>query len=82
KSKKTISKEETKTTKTNDTSKKTEKTKEKIKVTSYKVKKGESLTAIARKFEGVTVKDLMEWNDIDKNDNITPGQLLKIKTKK
>ncbi len=82
KSKKTNSKEEGKTKKTTETSKKTEKQKEKSKQTTYKVKKGESLTAIARKFEGVTVNDLMEWNDIDKNDNITPGQLLKIKTKK
>ncbi|MEI6694776.1 MAG: LysM peptidoglycan-binding domain-containing protein [Bacteroidota bacterium] len=82
KSKKPTSKEESKTKKTTETSKKTEKQKEKTKVTSYKVKKGESLTAIARKFEGVTVNDLMEWNDIDKNDNITPGQLLKIKNKK
>ncbi|MFZ4402194.1 MAG: LysM peptidoglycan-binding domain-containing protein, partial [Bacteroidales bacterium] len=81
KSKKAVSKEDTKAKKSIDNSEKSEKAKKKPKEISYKVKKGESLSAIARKFEGTSVKDIIEWNDLNKDGKITPGQVLKIKSK-
>lgn len=45
----------------------------------YKVKKGDSLNAIARK-HGVSVSDLIKWNDIKNPKMIRAGQVLKIKT--
>jgi membrane-bound lytic murein transglycosylase D len=81
KSKKTVSKEDTKAKKSTDTLEKSEKEEKKSKEISYKVKKGESLSTIARKFEGTSVKDIIEWNNLNKEGKITPGQLLKIKSK-
>ncbi|NVN94400.1 MAG: LysM peptidoglycan-binding domain-containing protein [Bacteroidetes bacterium] len=69
-----------KTKKIKDSLKKSEKQERKSKYTSYKVKKGESLSAISKKFEGTTVKDLIEWNDLNKDGKITPGQIIKIKS--
>lgn len=43
---------------------------------TYRVKSGESLWLIARKFAGISAEDIMRWNDID--ENIRPGQDLKI----
>ncbi|MFT4679132.1 MAG: membrane-bound lytic murein transglycosylase D [Flavobacteriales bacterium] len=43
---------------------------------TYRVKSGESLWLIARKFAGISAEDIMRWNDIDAN--IRPGQELKI----
>lgn len=47
----------------------------------YKVKKGESLSSIAKKYTGVTVKDLIEWNNLKKDGRINTGQTLIIKSK-
>jgi len=44
----------------------------------HKVKNGESLWAIARKYN-IHVSDLMKWNGL-KDDKVRPGQELKIKT--
>ncbi len=44
----------------------------------HKVKNGESLWAIARKYN-IHVSDLMKWNGLQ-NDKVHPGQELKIKT--
>lgn len=76
--KKADSKEEIKTKKSKDTPQKSEK---KLREITYKVKKGESLSAISRKFEGVSVKELIEWNKLNKDGQITPGQVIKIKSK-
>ena len=55
--------------------KKETKTKEKkTKATSHTVQEGENLTLIAEK-HGITVEDLMDWNDLE-NDVIVPGQKL------
>lgn len=48
----------------------------KMNVTTYKVKRGDNLGSIARKFH-VSVKQLKQWNGL-KNDNIREGQKLKI----
>ena len=47
----------------------------------YTVKKGENLWTIAKKYPGVTNRDIMRWNGISENDvkDIRPGQKLKIK---
>jgi len=79
--KKAVLKEESKSKKTIDSTEKKDKSQKKSKEISYKVKKGESLSSIARKFEGSTVNDLIEWNNLKKDGKITPGQMLKIKTK-
>lgn len=50
----------------------------KEKISKYKVKPGDTLTAIARKFQNVTVADLLEKNDIDDPSKITVGQELGI----
>ena len=79
-----VSKEESKAKKIVDSPKKEEKAEKqekKSKNTTYTVKKGETLSAIARKFEGVSVKDLIEWNNLDKNGNVNSGKVLKIKSK-
>jgi membrane-bound lytic murein transglycosylase D len=55
--------------------KKETKTKEKkTKATSHTVQEGENLTLIAEKY-GISVEDLMDWNDLEK-DVIVPGQKL------
>jgi membrane-bound lytic murein transglycosylase D len=43
----------------------------------YYVKKGDSLFSIAKKYPGITVSDIIKWNDI-KGQNIKPGMKLKI----
>jgi membrane-bound lytic murein transglycosylase D len=43
----------------------------------YKVRRGDNLTAIARKF-GVTVNDLREWNALNSKGTIYTGQRLKV----
>ncbi len=45
--------------------------------TSYKVKSGDSLSAIARKFK-VKISDLTKWNRLNKRSIIRPGQTLTI----
>lgn len=46
----------------------------------YTVEAGDTLSSIARKFDGTTVEDIIHTNDgkIDKMGNIKPGQSLKI----
>ncbi|MCX6230746.1 MAG: LysM peptidoglycan-binding domain-containing protein [Bacteroidetes bacterium] len=51
----------------------------KPKTITYKVKKGDTISSISRKFDNVSVKDIIEWNKLGKNGVITPGQELKIK---
>jgi membrane-bound lytic murein transglycosylase D len=46
------------------------------KVTYHKIKNGESLSVIARKYQ-VSVNDLKKWNNL-RNNNITAGKQLKI----
>ena len=46
---------------------------------SYKMKKGDSLNAVAKR-HGVTVGDLMKWNGIKNPKAVRAGQTLKIKT--
>lgn len=41
----------------------------------HKIKRGDSLFSIAAQYEGVTVNDLIEWN------NLKPGEPLKLKSK-
>lgn len=45
--------------------------------TEYTVKQGDSLWSISRQFPGVTVEDIMRWNNI--GERIDIGQVLKIK---
>lgn len=47
----------------------------------YTVRKGESLWSIAKKYPGVSNKDIMRWNGISESQvkDIRPGQKLKIK---
>jgi membrane-bound lytic murein transglycosylase D len=47
------------------------------KAEDYYVKKGDSLFSIAKKYPGITVSDIIKWNDI-KGENIKPGMKLKI----
>jgi len=44
----------------------------------YKVRSGDSLWSIAKKYPGITPAMIMEWNDC--GERITPGQKLKINT--
>ncbi|UZP66339.1 LysM peptidoglycan-binding domain-containing protein [Desulfovibrio mangrovi] len=43
----------------------------------YKVRRGESLWSIARKF-GVSHQDVMRWNQLDKQSQLHPGDQLKL----
>ncbi|MCP4583943.1 MAG: LysM peptidoglycan-binding domain-containing protein [candidate division Zixibacteria bacterium] len=45
--------------------------------TTYKVKRGDSLWKIAQRF-GVSIRDLMNWNDISNPSKIKRGEMLKI----
>ncbi len=44
---------------------------------SYRVRNGESLSLISKKFR-VTVNDLIEWNSLEEEQNLLPGQYLKL----
>ncbi len=46
---------------------------------NYKVLKGDTLWTIAKKFEGVTEKDIIAWNNLKSKHKLLPGQVLKIK---
>jgi membrane-bound lytic murein transglycosylase D len=48
-------------------------------VRSYKVKPGDTLWKIARRYN-VEVSDLRDWNGLGKNEAIRPGDRLKLKT--
>ncbi len=45
----------------------------------YKIKKGDTLWEIAKKFKGVSMNDIMELNGFNKRSKIMPGKLIKIK---
>ena len=45
----------------------------------YTVKKGDTLWDISRKFEGVTLNDIMKLNGLSKRSKIMPGAKIKIK---
>jgi membrane-bound lytic murein transglycosylase D len=45
----------------------------------YTVKKGDTLWEISRKFEGVTLNDIMSVNGFTKRSKIMPGKKIKIK---
>ncbi len=45
----------------------------------YTVRSGDNLWDIARKFDGVSMNDLMKLNGLSKNSKIYPGKKLKIK---
>ncbi len=49
----------------------------------YKIKRGENLWTIAKKFPGVSNIDIMKLNDLDFEEvkNLKPGQVLKIRKK-
>ncbi|MCQ2144722.1 MAG: LysM peptidoglycan-binding domain-containing protein [Bacteroidales bacterium] len=49
------------------------------KYTEYKVRQGDTLFGIAKKFEGVSAMEIMEFNGVDAN--IHPGDILKIPVK-
>jgi len=46
-------------------------------ITTYKVKKGDSLWSISQKFSGVSVQNIKDWNGIS-GTNLKPGMTLKI----
>ena len=48
---------------------------------TYKVKSGDSLWEIAKKFPGVSDDDIAKLNNLNYGANIQPGQILKIKKK-
>ncbi len=48
-------------------------------MTPYKVKPGDSLSAIAGKFK-VSVDDIVAWNSLDPGKYLQPGQTLKLRT--
>lgn len=48
------------------------------KVHIYKVRRGDTLWKIAQKFDGITVKDIMKTNRIQKAKDLKPGTRLKI----
>jgi len=48
------------------------------KVKSYRVRQGDSLWSISRKFEGLTVDDLMKLNNLTSRSRLTPGMVLRI----
>ena len=47
----------------------------------YKVRYGDSIWKIARKFSGVTQSEILQLNKLSSSDKIHPGQRLKIKKK-
>ena len=46
----------------------------------YKVRSGDTLWEIAKKYEGVTETDIMELNNITSGKSLKAGQMIKIKT--
>ena len=51
------------------------------KITKYKVKKGDSLWLIAKKFN-IKVADLLKWNNLKRSKPLQPNQILEIKKEK
>ncbi|MBB1267978.1 LysM peptidoglycan-binding domain-containing protein [Shewanella sp. SR44-3] len=46
-------------------------------IVNYKVRSGDSLARIAARYK-VTVTELVEWNSLQKNNYLQPGQILKL----
>lgn len=70
--------------KSSSKSKKERKRKKKAKKKKYvyhKIVRGESLFTISAQYEGVSVRDLIELNDIDSGEALEKGKKLKIKEK-
>lgn len=49
-----------------------------LKFVYYTVQQGDTLWDIARKYEGVTIDQIKEWNNIGNANKLRPGQKLKI----
>ena len=49
--------------------------------TVYRVKSGDSIWEIARKFPKITEEDILRVNNLSRSDKIHPGQKLKIPKK-
>lgn len=78
--KETVRKSDKKETKKKEQTNKKSDKKKKTEKRYHKVKKGESLSVIAAKYKGVTVKDIMRANNL-KSNKIKVGQTLIIPTK-
>ncbi len=50
-------------------------------VTYYKVRRGDSLYGISKKFQNLTVEDLMRLNNLTLKSRLSPGMTLRIKAK-
>jgi len=50
-------------------------------VTFYKVRRGDSLYGISKKFENVTVDDLLRLNNLTSRSQLRPGMTLRVKAK-
>ncbi len=44
----------------------------------YKVNKGDTMYSISKKFEGITLEEILKHNENIKDNKITPGQIIKI----
>jgi membrane-bound lytic murein transglycosylase D len=49
----------------------------KLKTIHYKIKRGETLALISRRFK-VSVADLLRWNELPKRHTLTPGQKITV----
>lgn len=49
------------------------------KVTQYDVRRGDTLLKISAKYEGISIQNLMEWNNIKNHNDLHPGMQLIIK---
>lgn len=49
-----------------------------IQVKTYRVRQGDTLWSISRKFEGLTVNELMKLNNLTSSSRLTPGMVLRI----
>jgi len=47
----------------------------------YRVRRGDTIWEIARKYDGVTENDILKLNNLSRRDKIRPGQHLKIRRK-
>jgi LysM repeat protein len=45
---------------------------------SYRVRQGDTLWSISRKFQGLTVEQLMKLNNLTSSSRLTPGMVLRI----
>lgn len=78
--KKVVKKEVRLTNKENAEASKKNETKD-TKFKYYTIKRGDSLSEIAEKHKGVTVKSLMRLNKLNKRSKLIPGKVIKLKKK-